>query len=231
MSHRMIILALVLIPVALTGIACQKAQKEEPQAIVESEVWVLPDSMISEQVWLYFTDKPQEYFEKTLSDLDAENPGLASYDLRTAAAYMKIEAERAQGNYKKALKASIDEVEHAAGLIEDGTDIETGDLTRMFARAHYALAQHHLRRASAYWKRNDEIKAGEALDVAANHVKDGMGWVTEESSEVETPAMKKVFETAGEMTEGKIVKPEAVSEAMKALEGEIADFHAKLEAA
>jgi hypothetical protein len=205
MSYRMMLVALALIPLVLTGIACQKGEKEEPEAMVEAEVWVPPDSMIAEQVWLYFTDKPEEHFEKTIADLDSEHPEGASHDLRTAAAYLKIEAGRERGDSEKALKASVHELERAAGKIEDGIVIPTKDMESMFARAHYALAEHHYERASALWEKKEQIKAGKELDVSAMHVEHGMGWVTDRPDDVRAAALAEILETAGEMTEGKLV--------------------------
>jgi hypothetical protein len=231
MNHRMMLVVLALIMLTLTGTACQKGEKEEPQAMVEVEEWVLPDSLLSEQVWLYFTDKPEEYFQQTISDLDLDRSGPAAHDLRTAAAYLKIEAARGRGQSKKALKAAIDGLERAAGQIEDGVGIQTTDMETMFARAHYALAEHHYDRATALWKRKDEIKAGEELDVSATHVEHGMGWVTETPDQARISALKRIREAAGEMTEGKLMKPEAVSKAMAALGDEITELRTKLEPA
>jgi hypothetical protein len=231
MSHRMIIIAVALTLVTLAAVSCQKAEKEEPQAIVESEVWVAPDSLVFEQVWLYFTDKPEVNFEKTISDLDAESPERAAHDLRTASAYLKIEAARARGDSRKALRASIRELEDTADQIEGGTVVETSEMERIFARAHYALAEHHYRRAAALWRSKEQIKAGEELDVAVTHLEHGLGWVTHHEYETRPPWLQAVAETAGEMTEGKLMKPETVKEAMTGMEQGLGDLRTRLEQA
>lgn len=227
----MILIALALALFTLAGITCQKGKEEEPETMVEAEVWVLPDSLIAEQVWLYFSDKPEECFETTISDLEANHPGQAAHDLRTAAAYLKIEAERGRGDSKKAIKASVHELERGADQIKDGIVIHISDIESMFARAHYALAEHHYERASVFLMKKDQIKAGEALDVSATHVEHGIGWITGHRDEARTSAFAEIFETAGEMTEGKLMKAGTVSKAMTALHNEIADLGMKLELA
>jgi hypothetical protein len=232
MRYALTITAIMLVGVSLAGIACQKApEQEEPGAIVESEVWVLPDSMISEQVWLYFTDKPEEYFEKTVNDLDNENQVVAARDLKTAAAYLKVESARAHGKTRKAIQASIEQLEKTADQTEDGIVTQTPDLERMFAGAHLALAEHQFRMASAYLGKDDEVRAGEAMDVAATNVEHGLDWLFHHQYHVRTPEMKAIFETAGQMAEGKPMKPGAMMDAMLALEKQVADFRAKFEAA
>jgi hypothetical protein len=227
MGNRMMVVMLALILATLAGVSCQKANDNEPEGIAEAEVWVLPDSLVFEQVWLYFADKPEEYFEETVSDLDAVGPKAAAHDLRTAAAYLKIEAGRSRGASGKALRASIDELEDAAGRVGGGVTIPSDEMNRVFARAHWALAQHHFARASALAAR-DKIKAGKELDAAATHVEHGMGWLDPEPDETRTAALQGVRETAGEMTEGKLIKPEAVSKAMTVLEKEIEDLRAQI---
>jgi hypothetical protein len=228
MNTRIVFAAVALVAIALTGIACQKAQKEEPQAMVEAEEWVLPDSLIAQQVWLYFTDKPEEDFEKAISDLDAGNTKLAGRDLRTAAAYLKIEAERGRGESKKALKGIIHELEQSADRIEDGVVLHSGEIENMFARAHYALAKHHYERAAAEWNKKDEVKAGEELDVAATHVQHAIGWMASEPDETRTSALAGIREKAGEMSEGKLMPPESVNKTMMDLGRQITDLEMKL---
>jgi hypothetical protein len=231
MSYRMMLIALALVVITLTGIACQKGQREEPQGMVEAEVWVLPDSLIAEQVWLYFSDKPEECFERATSDLDTGRTKLAAHDLRTAAAYLKIEAQRGRGDSKKALKEAIHELEHSASRIEDGAVLPTKAMESMFARAHYALAEHHYERAAGLWKNDEQIEAGKELDVAAAHTEHGIGWVTSHPDEARTSVLAEIYETAGEMTEGKLMPPGSISKTMTALEKEIRELKMKLEPA
>ena len=231
MGNRMTVALLVLILAALAGMSCEKADNNEPEGVAEAEVWVLPDSLVFEQVWLYFVDKPEEYFEKAVSDLDEAGPKATAYDLRTAAAFMKIEAGRSRGESAKALKESIDEVEDAARRIdEEGEVIPSDEMDRIFARAHLALARHHFERASGLLG-EDQIKAGEELDAAASHVEHGIGWLVPEPDQALIATLKSVHETAGEMTEGKLVKPEVVSKAMTVMEKQIEDLRAEVKPA
>jgi hypothetical protein len=222
---------LFLIVAGLAGISCQKANDNEPEGIAEAEVWVLPDSLVFEQVWVYFVDKPEEYFEKAVSDMDQAGPKVEAHDLRTAAAFMKVEAGRSRGESAKAIKESIDEIEDAARRVgEEQEVIPSEELDRIFARAHLALAEHHFERASGLLG-EDQIKAGEELDAAASHVEHGVGWLTPEPDQALMAPLKSVRETAGELAEGKLVKPEVVSKAMTVVEKQIEDLRAELRTA
>jgi hypothetical protein len=230
MQDKMLVIACALTLVMLAGAGCQKEAREEPQALVESEIWAPPDSLIFEQVWLYFDDKPEEYFFKAGNDLEAGDLEAASHDLRTAAAYLKVEAARGRGASKKALKASIQELEDTAGRIKDGAVIPDGEMDRMFARAHLALAEHHYDRVSDLLKLKEKgwIRAGEELDVSAIHIQHGMGWITGSPDQARHAALGKIRETAGELTEGKLIKAETINKAVEKLASEIAIFRTDL---
>ncbi|MFQ5848713.1 MAG: hypothetical protein ACE5IQ_13715 [Candidatus Methylomirabilales bacterium] len=101
-------------------------------------------------------------------------------EVRKGAASLKLEAERAAGEGKRLLMASVHELERLADKMERGTVTSGKALDDAFARAHRALARHHHLRAAESWNKKETVRAGHALKAAAIHLEQGLTWIGQE---------------------------------------------------
>jgi hypothetical protein len=71
-----------------------------------------------------------------------------------------------------------------------------------FARADHALANHHYLKASEYWAKKDEKKAGHALKAAAQHLEQAAAWSGHKLEAGALDVIDGVRAGAGKLTEG-----------------------------
>ncbi len=96
---------------------------------------------IEEDVWVPLHNEPFDQFHQAHENFFKRHYKAAAAELREGAAFLKIEAGRAAGDTKHALKASAQELDKLATATENGAVKSVHDLDNAFARAEHALAE------------------------------------------------------------------------------------------
>ncbi len=97
--------------------------------------------VLDEDVWVTFYDLPSRRFREIRTAILEENNEAAARDLAVSANYVSVEADRASDN----LRGPMQEVVARLRALSDDIDSATlQDLDRVFARAHWLLAQHYV---------------------------------------------------------------------------------------
>lgn len=139
--------------------------------------------VIDESILDALVDEPCHHFEAALHELTAGRPAATAEHLRTASAYLRLESARAIVPSKAALDASVRELQVLAAQVERGQIRAEESLRQAFARAHFALADHHCVRSAhcccqpgASEQPTIMSQASRELGAAATHLQQGLQW-------------------------------------------------------
>lgn len=111
----------------------------------------------------------QESFDKARAALEKKDTATATTELKAAAAFMRTQAQEAEGNTKEALERAAQEFDSLAARVARSATVPTRTLDRAFAAANVAEARHHLARATNTLT-NDSKRAGDELTMAVDHL-------------------------------------------------------------
>jgi hypothetical protein len=111
------------------------------------------------------------HFHNARESFLKKNAEAAAAEIRTGAAFLKLEAGHASEEEKKALTASVRELEKLAQRVEKENITLTRELERVFARADRTLAKQHFQKTAESWSKKQIKKAGQELKSAANDIK------------------------------------------------------------
>ena len=186
----------------------------------------LPE-IFEEELWIIFIDEPsgafmdaREYFMK--GDLEE-----AAHNIRVGAAFLQLETSRAAKAEKKALNDSAIELKTLANSVEKGSVTMGGILEEAFARAEYAMAQHHYQKAVAYETAEDYEKMTRAMEAASGHLLSAIFWADEEMDQGDITAIKESQSTARKSTKGASMAKKKLGEAAKSLGRGLKNFGKK----
>jgi len=166
-------------------------------------------------------DKSEEHFHKARASFLKRDTKAAAAEIRKEAAFLKLEASHATGQAKKALTASVRELEKLAEGVEKGTVTSGQDLRRAFARAVRALAEEHLQNAVESWSKREVKKAGQALNSAADDVELALSWAGHKLNTTTSAAVEGAHAVAARLTEGAGWTREEVGKGLDAMSKEI----------
>lgn len=156
-----------------------------PATVAQEQLRPVPSAQITidEDILAAFVDEPCHHFESVRDRFLAGDAKQASEHLRTAAAFLQLEAARAAPDGKAALEASIAELGRLAGAVEDGRIDTVQVLEHAFGRAHYALAGHHCIKSAhrcchpaTFQDKQESARAGRDLQAATVHLNKGSWW-------------------------------------------------------
>ena len=196
MRSTVILLTAVFAIVLLAGIG-GKAVAQQPSAAVKPGVSA-PDTVIFEDVWVYFADKPEELMLKARVDYDKKDVADAARDIQTASAYVKVESGRASGAAKEAIRVADGQLDALAVQVGKGAVPSGTFLDQIFGRVHYTLANAHYLRAKREWSHNAGQTAPE-LEEAVTHYQHAKRWLGEEIVAETASTLEAVHELAGKL--------------------------------
>jgi hypothetical protein len=139
-----------------------------------------------------FTDEPGKAFHEARYNFLKLEAKIAAEDIRKGAGFLRLEAGRATEDGKKALMASVNELEQLAKRVEQGTVKSSKELDDAFAHAHQALAKHHYLKAMEYWSKKDAVNTGHALKAALSNLRYALAWAGHKS---EAAVLKAIEDT------------------------------------
>ncbi|WP_430454421.1 hypothetical protein [Rhodopirellula europaea] len=90
-----------------------------------------------------FVNKPCENFQLARKHFLSGNNKKAASSLRTALAFLRLEAARADAISQVAIEKSVNDLKLLASAVERGEVQAYSELQRAFVEAHVALASHH----------------------------------------------------------------------------------------
>ena len=184
--------------------------------------------LVDEDVLDALVDEPEHQFQGAHESFLKKDWKAAASKIRKGAAFLKLEAGRAKDESKKALIASVKELEKLAAKVEKGTATSARELDNAFARAHQALGEHHYLRASKSWTKKAVSKAGHDLRAAANHLENSSAWAGHKLETGTGAVIKDARILAGKMIAGTGWVDEEVGKGIKSVGQEIEKLGKKI---
>ncbi len=160
--------------------------------VAQEQVNRLPPARITidEDILAAFVDEPCHHFESARDAFSKGQTAPAAEHLRTASAFLRLEAARATPDGKAAIDVSVDDLQRLAVAIQNNQIESAGVLDQAFARAHYALASHHCVksahrccRVATFENQEERKRAGHDLHAATTHLERGLQWAGEDLDE------------------------------------------------
>jgi hypothetical protein len=158
--------------------------------------------VVGQDVLIVFMDEPEHHFERAKEAVLKKDMKTAAAEVRKSEAFLKLQAARAGGEGKKALDASVEELEKLSKELERSAVTSADKLSQPFARAHHAMARHHHQKASESWANRLEKRTGHDLDAAGHHLERAMKWSGQEAERGTDAVIKDARLTAGKLIEG-----------------------------
>ena len=158
--------------------------------------------ILEEDIWVILVDEPAHHFHRAHENFLNKEFRASANEIRTAAAFLKLETSRATAEGKEALKASAKELDTLADDVEKGAVTSVKTLDEAFASAHRALAKHHYLKASEAWEKKETKTAGNALKAAARHLERAMTWAGYEEEDFVVKIVNDAGLAAGKLLEG-----------------------------
>ena len=172
--------------------------------------------IVEEDAVLALADQPGIHLTEARKYHENKDWKAAARELRTAAAFLKLEAARAEKKAKEGLEASSQELKKLASDLDGGVVVTTKALDRAIAAASKALAAHHNAKAAENWAKKEYRAAAQDVKAASDYVKKAATWAghgvstgAEAAGDAVTDAGEKTVEAgkdAGEWSADKIQK-------------------------
>lgn len=160
--------------------------------------------------------EPAHHFSLARDDFLKKDMNASAGEIRTASAFLKLEADHATGEGKKALTDSLTELQKLTDEMEKAPGTITApQLDVAFARADLALARHHYQMATEDWNKKETQKTGYALQAASNHLENAAELLGHKGEEPVRNVVSETGPVAGELIKGSKVTPDEVSKILK----------------
>jgi hypothetical protein len=172
--------------------------------------------LVEEDLVMMTVDQPQAHFLAAERDLAQKDPKGAAAELRIAAGYMDMQADRGQGEAKQKVTEAAENVRKLAGTL-GGTTADTKAMKQCLAEAEMALATHYQGKASDELAHGKPVMAGHDLQAAADAVDGGLAWSGRQPPAAEVKAVADTRELAARLIlPGVDEAPPKAGEAQKA---------------
>jgi hypothetical protein len=189
---------------------------------IKSEVTSPEESIISdEDIFIVFIDEPQHHYMRALENFLKHDWEGAAIEIRKGAAFMKLEAARAEGDVKKELLASGQMLEKLANDIKKGAVRSAKDLQDAFGISEHAAAKHHYLRAVKAWGEKKIKTAGNELHATAVRLEHAFAWTGQKLEVGTIKIMDDVRHIAGKLINDTGWAVDKVGKAIESLEIEI----------
>jgi hypothetical protein len=216
--------------VAIGGLAlfgginsCQTKQAESaPKELMEEHFADPGDSSVFNETWKFFADEPNKGFNAAKTQFLAEATKSAVFEIRRAAAYLKLERARGTASEAMILQPSIEELEDLANDVENGIVETVDDFELPFARAQLALARFHQRMADDTWAKKQYRETAEELLAAASDLEYAAEWAGHTLDSTALATLRDTRAVAGRLKQGSGWQSENVQK-------EMAEFHRESE--
>lgn len=186
---------------------------------------------IDEDILTAFVDEPCRNFEAARDAFLRGENKQAAHNLRTASAFLRLEAARATTDGKAMLEASVRELQRLAGAIESNQVRAVEALQQAFGRAHYALAGHHCIQSAhrccqpaAFKDQRAMNRVGHDLNAAAIHLRRGALWSDNEPDSETLDALNSSQSSAEQLMRTGQAPQHKVTRAIDAVHKKLEEF-------
>ena len=138
--------------------------------------------LVEESVVMMTVDQPQAHFLAADRDVAQKDPKGAASELRMAAGYMDMQADRGQGENKQKVTDAADAVKKLAAGLSGTSGSDTSAMKQCFAKAELAMATHYQGKASAELGNSKPVMAGHDLQAAVDSLEGGSAWSGQQPS-------------------------------------------------
>ncbi len=174
------------------------------------------------------TGGPKVDFQKAHESFLKKEFKASADEIRKGSAFLKKEAQSANGEGKKELTASIQELGKMADDIEKGAVKSDKNLKDAFSRAEHALANNYYLKASDSWSKKETKEAGHALNSAAEHMEQAANWSGHKLDTGSSEAVRTGREISGKLVQGTGYVSEEVGKSLKSMGDAISRFGKKI---
>jgi hypothetical protein len=162
----------------------------------------------------------QETFDRARAALQQRDFATAKTELGNAAAFMRSQAQEAQGDARPALERAAAEFDTLSAQLSKG-NVQVRMLDRAFARANRAEAEHHLLRAKDAVAKQDNARAGEELTMSVDHLERALKDAGQQADAAVTSALADTRTLAGELMKGVAATPDEAKKVTDRIEAQI----------
>jgi len=152
------------------------AVSPDSDIVVEEQLSSPGDSTVINDTWIFFAQEPNKGFNNAKTEFLAEASKSTVFEIRRAAAFLKLEAARGRLAQLTGLDNSIEELEDLADDVENGIVTTVDQFELPFARAQLSLARFHQDMANITWKRKEYKRTGQELLAAAANLEHAAEW-------------------------------------------------------
>ena len=138
--------------------------------------------LVEENLVMMTVDQPQAHFLAADRDMAQKDPKGAAAELRIAAGYMDLQADRGQGENKQKVTDAADAVKKLASDLGRTSGGDSTAMKQCFAKAEMAMATHYQGKASDELKDGKPVMAGHDLQAAADSLDGGSAWSGQQPS-------------------------------------------------
>ncbi len=172
--------------------------------------------------------QPTSDFQKAHESFLKKDFKASAAEIRKGADFLKKEAASARDEGKKALTASVHELDKLADEVEKGVVKSDGKLKGAFSRTEHALANNYHVKATDSWAKKEIKETGHALKSAAEHMEQAANWSGHKLEAGTSKAIKVAREVSGKLVEGAGYVPEEVGKGLKSMGEAISGFGKKI---
>ncbi len=201
------------------GRAAEKANPDS-KVVIEEQLSAPGDSSVINETWMFFANEPNKGFNQAKSEFLAKATKSTVFEIRRAAAYLKLEAARGRVEKLSDLQNSIDELDDLADDVENGVVTTVDKFEEPFARAQLSLAVFHQKMAQITWRRKEYKRTGQELLAAAANLEHAAEWAGHTLDGTAQMALRDTRAEANALIAGNSWKDENVRKSMAELSNE-----------
>lgn len=134
------------------------------------------DVFLEEMIIFFPVAQPAEYFYEAKHNYLQGHHYLAAKKIREGARALLRSSSNATAEGKKALLTSYHSLNKLALDMENQSYVPVNRINRVFAVAHYNLANHQYMKAKNTWAKKAYQETGDALTAAANNLREAASW-------------------------------------------------------
>jgi len=215
-TFSLVLLSLIILVLPVVSAGAEKSNKP---VIVEEDTLVV------------LADDADTHFKAAYENFLKKDMKAAATEMRKGAAYLKMETSRASGKTKEALDVSVRDLEGLADGVERGTVTSVTMIEHAFAKAYYALAEHHQEKAEESFGKKAIETVGHELKAAALYLEEGFAWSGHKVETGTATVIKETRHLGGKLLEGTGWATTEVGKGISTLGGEVEKLGGKIQSA
>ena len=178
--------------------------------------------------WYPASAQPQQHLAAAAAAYAKKDYQAGTSEVRMATGYLRLEAGRADGEARKELDRSINELDALAAATAASPRKDDHLMAEAFARANRSLAVEERSKSAEFWGRKEYNEAGYELRAAATSLENGAAWIGEDATADARAAIAATRALGDQLVAHAHVTAEAVSKGLGSLDQGIVDLGRKI---